>query len=323
MKILLLFGGPSNEHDVSIDTAKQVFQKIDKKKYNVSLLYVDKFLRGAFLKSFHNLKNTGNNFKPFFTILDKLKRYNLIFLCLHGEFGEDGTIQSIFEAKNIKYTGSNSYASSLCMDKYRSALIAANIKGLVLPKTKLINKSADLWMGNKFPIVVKPNRSGSSVGVSIIRKRKDARVVPVPSDNEYIVQEYISGVEVSCGCLQSKLGTLVRLPPIEIHPKKSKFFDYSSKYSIGGSDELIPPVSIPKNIASRISEIACKIHQILGCSVYSRSDFIVRKDKIYYLETNTLPGMTSASLLPKEAKYIGMTYTKLLDFIIMNSLSTK
>jgi D-alanine-D-alanine ligase len=136
----------------------------------------------------------------------------------------------------------------------------------------------------------------------------------------FIIQPLIeSDIEVSCGCLEKKNGEVVKLPAIEIIPQSSTFFDYKAKYVKGGSKEITPPEHISEDMADRISQLAVDIHRVLGCSVYSRSDFLIKGNDIFYLETNTLPGMTNTSLLPQEAEAGGISFSKLIDFLVENS----
>jgi D-alanine-D-alanine ligase len=135
-----------------------------------------------------------------------------------------------------------------------------------------------------------------------------------------LAQEYLEdAIEIQCGALQKKNGDFIALPPIEIIPKKNVFFDYDSKYLSGGATEITPPVSISKKLSDKISILSIEIHKLLALKTYSRTDFMVKNGKIYFLETNTLPGMTATSLLPQEANSIGISYPQLLDFIISNS----
>jgi D-alanine-D-alanine ligase len=134
------------------------------------------------------------------------------------------------------------------------------------------------------------------------------------------VQEAIlNSLEVSCGCLQKKDGSFIDIPPIEIIPQINSFFDYDSKYTKGGSMEITPPKSIDKKMSDKIIRLAQEIHKELGCRLYSRSDFLVKDGKVYFLELNTLPGMTSTSLIPQECNAIGMSYTDLVTFLIENT----
>jgi D-alanine-D-alanine ligase len=244
---------------------------------------------------------------------------------IHGEFVEDGKLQTLLEYFQIPYSGSNSSASALAMDKFRS-MLAIYTTGISCPKTSLeeIKDSLVLPPTLSFPVILKPNNLGSSVGVSKITNQKELLTKAFEIKRKLhvahiILQEFIEGLELSCGVLQTKNNEFIKLPPIEIHPKKSEFFDYSSKYEIGGSEEITPPVSIDKKLSDEISDAAATAHVILGCKTYSRSDFIATNNKFYFLETNTLPGMTSTSLLPQEAAAIGISYPQLLDFLIENS----
>jgi D-alanine-D-alanine ligase len=176
-----------------------------------------------------------------------------------------------------------------------------------------------------FPVVLKPNSLGSSVGISICTSYGElcAHIEKLHEDfpeEALLITEYVSGgVEISCGCLQKKDGSFIKLPPIEIVPQGHEFFDYASKYDVGGAKEIVPPVSVSKEMSARISHLACLIHEKLGCSTYSRTDFIVKNDTIYFLETNTLPGFTQTSLLPQETAAIGMNLEETLSFILDNS----
>jgi D-alanine-D-alanine ligase len=176
------------------------------------------------------------------------------------------------------------------------------------------------------PICIKPNALGSSIGVFLIKDRetldnaKDKLEEDFDENESFLIQELIvEGLEVSCGCLEKKNGEFIKLPPIEIIPQNSSFFDYKAKYTKGASIETTPPTQINNSMSERISDLAVEIHSILGCSLYSRSDFLIKGDDIYYLETNTLPGMTNTSLLPQECKAAGIRFSELIDFLIENS----
>jgi D-alanine-D-alanine ligase len=137
---------------------------------------------------------------------------------------------------------------------------------------------------------------------------------------EVLLQEYIKGLEISVGCLEKTDGEFIKLPPIEIIPTHSEYFDYESKYIAGASLEITPPEHISKELAETISRFAMVVHKLLGCTVYSRTDIIVKDDEIYFLETNTLPGMTANSLLPKEAAAVNIEFRQLITFLIENSI---
>lgn len=324
-KIAIVCGGPSYEHEVSINSAKNIFNNLDQKKYDPYFFYISKDLKVSFLKAtsnFFDTKQTLIGFEVGLSILEK-ENFFALLASSHGEFLEDGKIQSLFRSYKIKFSGSDSASSMLSMDKYLSSLIVKKIPGIQIPKLQLINpdtKKFDI----KFPVLIKPNDLGSSVGIEIAKNEKElflkaTKIASIYKLRNLLIQEFIeNGIEISCGCLLSKNGIFTKLPPIEIHPNNSSLFDYKSKYEIGGSNEITPPVSISKSMSNQISDLACQIHEILGLSTYSRSDFIVKGKTIYYLETNTLPGMTTTSLLPKEAEAIGINFSQLLDFIIKN-----
>jgi len=326
-KIAIICGGPSSEYEVSLNSARSIYENIDRHKYEVYIFYIDK--KGlAVLKKCNVdevLKERCKN--QFFEILKNLQSFDMCFLATHGEFGEDGTLQTFLEYFNIKYTGSDAYSSRLGMDKYRTSIIVKeSIEGLIVPEMYLI-KVSDI--NNKFiryPFVLKPNKKGSSVGVYIVRNdtERDFAVKEIREeyslDEEFLIQEAIlDSIEVSCGCLEDNEGVFLDVPPIEIIPQLGTFFDYASKYTKKGSIEVTPPELVSKDVSKKIIELSQEIHRICGCSIYSRSDFLVKNNKIYFLEVNTLPGMTSTSLLPQECKAIGINLTKLIDFIIQNS----
>ncbi|MDO8269910.1 MAG: ATP-grasp domain-containing protein [Candidatus Levybacteria bacterium] len=327
-KIAIFCGGPSSEYDVSIDSATTINKFIDKKKYEVYFFYIakDRTCKLHLADGDIDLRSLKTTTDLIRGLLDLKKKKIFAFLAgIHGEFVEDGKLQSLLEFEKIPYSGSNDEASALCTDKMKAMIITHSL-GYKYPKTIDLTKTSKLNIPNHltYPQIVKPNSLGSSVGLAIVHDKKELTTHVNYLFNELavdhiLIQEYIKGIEVSCGVLEKKNGLITQLPPIEIHPEKSELFDYASKYSIGGSREITPPVSFGKEISDTISLATEKIHKALGCKTYSRSDFIVDGKNIYYLETNTLPGMTSTSLLPQEAKAAGMPFPTLLDFLIENS----
>jgi D-alanine-D-alanine ligase len=330
-KIALVAGGPSSEHEVSINSTKAILAALDRKKYDVYVFYITKDLQSTFFKPLEDFKipNETAAYVPLMQgIEENLTQVDLAFLAgIHGEFVEDGQLQSILDVFKIKYSGSDRTSSALCMDKYRSSLIVNNMEGLMLPDTDYVDITLDLdTEGLSYPLICKPNSMGSSVGLAILNDEKELRKYfdGLKIQNKYryvLLQEYIhDGVEVSCGCLEDKNGEITMLPPVEIVPLASKLFDYKSKYEVGGAREVSPPPSLSEELSNSISILASQIHVLLGCHTYSRSDFMIKDEKVYYMETNTLPGMTSTSLLPKETKAIGMDYRAFVEFLIENSL---
>ncbi len=214
------------------------------------------------------------------------------------------------------------------MDKYRSSILVHATTGILTPKTQLVRliNLKDTLSKISLPVFVKPNKNGSSVCSFVVKNLENIDTLLEEfykhhkDKDEILIQELIDQkVEVSCGCLEKKDHTILQLPPIEIIPQSSEFFDYKAKYTKGGSLERIPAIGITEEQRQQISNISAQIHNILGCRLYSRSDFLIQGERIYYLETNTLPGMTSTSLIPQEAQAIGISYTHLITFYIENA----
>lgn len=326
-KIALFCGGPSSEHEVSLLSAKSILENIDRKKYEVYIFLIKKDLKSAFYKAGKDINPPKNTHFDEFEAVLKNNKENIevaLLAALHGEFGEDGTIQLILENLGIKFTGSNSKVSKICIDKIKTVEKLKSFKGIYFPKTVRLNKDGiKKTPPLPFPFIIKPNSLGSSVLVFIVKNEKEFKnaVSEIKKNkiSDLLFQEIIEGIEFSCGCLEPKKGKIILLPPVEIRPKNCAFFDYDSKYVAGESEELSPPVSISKKESQKISKIAANIHKKLGCTTFSRSDFIYRDGKLYFLETNTLPGMTATSLLPKEAQAAGISFKSLLDFIIKES----
>lgn len=289
INLAVLMGGRSSEHEISLITGENVIKYLDKKKYNIKPIVISK--KGEWST-------------------EELKSIDVVFNAMHGEYGEDGTIQKILDDLGIKYTGSGVLASALGMDKIKSYEIF-KLHGLTVPRETTVGK-----------VVVKPSCLGSSVGISIVDNKKDFKKAIKKAKEKcdtVIIEEHIDGKEVTCGIIDNFKGQkYFALPVTEIVPPDGRFFDYEVKYD--GSTQEITPARISKELTKKIQEQSIKAHQILGCKGYSRVDFIIdKKNKIYILEVNTLPGLTSESLLPKAAKEAGIEFSELLDIIINNA----
>ena len=310
-------GGPSAEHEVSLATGQNVLENLDLKKYRPITIKISKSGKWFVNSRIANWSKT-------------VKNCDVVFNALHGSFGEDGKVQAILESAGKKYTGSGIAASALAMDKFQSREIF-KLAGFNVPKTLKLKKrenfSAQLnFFVNKiakFPVVVKPCSNGSSVGVQIASNpKKLAKAVAGAFliDKEVLVEEFIKGRELTCGVLDNFNGSTTTLPVTEIVPLKGhKFFDYDAKYKTGHSNE-ITPAQVDEVSYKKVQDIAVRTHQILNCRGYSRTDMILAGAAIYVLETNTLPGLTPNSLLPKAAQYAGITLSQLIDKIIENAL---
>ncbi|HXK40779.1 MAG TPA: D-alanine--D-alanine ligase [Candidatus Paceibacterota bacterium] len=319
LKIGVLMGGPSAEHEVSLSTGDNVVANLDKAKYKPVVIKLSKNK-----KWFVNGRLT--------TLPKAMKSCDIIFNALHGTFGEDGRVQALLEYHDARYTGSGITASALAMDKLRSREIF-KLAGFCVPKTLKIKKGENyqarlnlfITKITKLPVVVKPCSNGSSVGVKIISdesKLIKAIDETFKLDKKILVEEFIKGREVTCGVLDNFNGQeTAALPVTEIAPaKKHKFYDYDAKYK-DGHTAFTTPAQIDETTYNKAQEVAVRAHQLLGCRGYSRTDMILRNDNIYVLETNTLPGLTSHSLVPQAAKVSGLTFGQLLDKIIENSLA--
>ena len=302
-RILILGGGISKERDVSLETAKQVNICL-KKKFKTTICEPDK-----------NLVKNIKKFKP-----------TIIFNALHGRFGEDGYIQSILEKIKIKYTHSGIISSFISMNKILSKELFIKNK-ILTPKfikydfknnhtiTKKIISKIDKKL--KFPVVIKPINEGSSVDVFICSKKNIlGKLKKLKKYNEIIIEKYIGGREIQVAILGKK-----KLGAIELKPKR-KFYDYTAKYSSKAKTEHIIPVDLEKKNLDKVLNISLKAHKLLGCRGVTRSDFKFYKNKFYLLELNTQPGMTKLSLVPEIAAHRGISFYKLLEWIV-NDASIK
>lgn len=329
-------GGPSAEHEVSLATGQNVLENLDPKKYRPLTIKISK--TG---KWFVNNRIT--------TWAKAVKNCDVVFNALHGSFGEDGKIQAILENIGKRYTGSGIAASALAMDKFQSREIF-KLAGLTVPKTLKLKRSENFsaqlnFFVNKiakFPVVVKPCANGSSIGVQIAdNSKKLAKAIAEAFliDKEVLVEEFVKGRELTCGVLDNFNGSTTALPVTEIIPlKKHTFFNYDAKYKTGHSNEITPAI-IDETVYKKAQDIAMRAHQVLGCRGYSRTDMILKggfdtstrlsagrltaggNGTIYVLETNTLPGLTPASLLPKAAQSAGLSLSQLIDKIIESSVT--
>ena len=297
-KILIISGGISKERIISLNTGKQVAKELSKNGYNVKITEPDS-------KLFEIIKS----FKP-----------NTIFNALHGQFGEDGYIQTILETTKIPYTHSGVISSAIAMDKELSKRVFID-NGILTPKYILYSfdkSKSDLikiiQKKLKFPVVIKPLNEGSSVNVFICSKfniMKNLRLLK--NYNKIIIEEFIPGREIQAAIIGSK-----KLGAIELEPKR-KFYDYQAKYNSNAKTKHIIPVELSKNEYKKLMNIAFKAHKLIGCRGVTRSDFKFFKGKFYLLELNTQPGMTSLSLVPEIASYHGINFIKLIELILKDA----
>jgi len=301
-KILILSGGISKERLISLDTGFQVAKELKKNGYKIKISEPD-----------NNLAKNIKEFKP-----------SVIFNALHGQFGEDGYIQTILEQYQIPYTHSGPIASSIAMDKEISKKIFLNNK-INTPKfikysfdkknTKLIEQINDKL---KFPVVVKPINEGSSVNVYICTKKNITKILKsMESYKQVMIEEFIAGREIQVAIMGNK-----KLGAIELKPKR-KFYDYDAKYNTNAKTKHIIPVEISRNKLNEVMNMALKAHKVIACRGVSRSDFKFYRNKFYLLEINTQPGMTKLSLVPEIAAYKGISFIKLIEWILKDASTKK
>ena len=305
LKIGVIAGGVSSEREISLMTGKNIYDSLLKSGYNAILI------------------DPKNDF------YNKLKEINLAFLALHGRYGEDGTIQGLLEFMGIPYTGSGVLGSAIAINKVLSKKIMKH-ENILTPDYIAVdfNGKTDLTKIKElvnerltYPVIVKPNSEGSTIGTSIVNDdaQLDCAVKgALKYDSRILIEKYINGRELTVGIIGSEP---VALPIIEIKPK-SGFYDYEAKY-VKGMTEYIVPAKLDEDIYSYVSETAIKCHKVLECSSISRVDFILDKNNnAYVFELNTMPGMTATSLVPKAARAAGIDFNQLVE-IILDSANLK
>jgi len=297
-KILIISGGISKERTISLDTGKQVAKVLNQNKYITKITEPN-----------NRLLEVIKSFRP-----------NIIFNALHGQFGEDGYIQTILETTKIPYTHSGVISSAIAMDKELSKKIFID-NGITTPKYILYSfdkpRSGLIKIINdklKFPVVIKPLNEGSSVNVFICSKLNIIKNINLLKDyNKIIIEEFIPGREIQAAIIGSR-----KLGAIELEPKR-KFYDYEAKYNSKAKTKHIIPVKLKKDEYEKLMNIALKVHKLIGCSGVTRSDFKFFKGKFYLLEINTQPGMTKLSLVPEIASYHGINFIKLIELILKDA----
>jgi len=300
LRVALLAGGRSGEREVSLKGGEEVFKALDHDRYEI------------------------RRYDPA-TDLEKLaansREIDVAFILLHGPFGEDGTMQGFLDMLDIPYQGSGVLGSALAMDKNLAKIIYRHA-GLKVPDWEMatvedIEKPGRLIDKLGLPLVIKPLRQGSSLGMSIADNRAglvDGLRRAFEFDDQVMVEKFINGREITAGVLGNK--ELTSLPLVEIIPgEEFRFFDYEAKYQPGASREVCP-AELDVETTTRAQAYGLTAHRALQLEVYSRTDMIVADDEIYVLETNTIPGMTPTSLLPQAARAHGLSFSAFLDRLL-------
>lgn len=326
IKIGVIYGGISTEHDVSEMSAKSVIENLDKEKYEIHKIYINKYG-----KWFEDDKQIDN-------LLWNLKELDVVFPVLHGKGGEDGTIQGLLEMMKIPYVGCGVLASSVGMDKVYSKIIFEKAKIPQAPYVYIKKVEEDYILINenfeeeefeinkiteqlKFPMFVKPSNSGSSVGVkkaTNIEELKKAIQYAGQYDTKILVEQGIDSIEVECAILDGK--EVIASTVGEILPAE-EFYSFDAKYNMPESKTLIP-ANITEEQIKEIRQLAIKAFKAIDGKGLSRVDFFVEKgtNKIYINEINTMPGFTKISMYPKLFEAVGISYSELLDKLIENAM---
>lgn len=346
MKIAILFGSSSNEHDVSIVSASSVIKNLDHQKYIITPIYIDQ--ENNFYEWTEDIEkieilSIGNIPKPLkkiTNIFNYLKKFNLVFIMIHGKNGEDGTLSTIFDFLNIKYLANKPAASIITMDKIFSKIILEENGIKTSPYLYFTKYNNEYLFKDKsltfeevietinskltLPLFVKPAGSGSSIGVTKVTIKdqlKEALKIALEIDNRILIEEGIDGREIECGLLEQD--GLIKASAIGEVKSAEDFYSFSAKYTNESSLTEIP-AQIPAQKTKEIQDLAIKIFKILNCHGYSRCDFFLKKDgTIIFNEINTIPGFTEISMYPKLFEASNIQYKDLLDILITNALKGK
>jgi len=297
-KVGVLMGGLSREREISLRTGKAIHKALLEKGYNACAIDVDRNIAESLIK----------------------KKIEIAFIALHGRYGEDGTIQGMLEMMGIPYTGSDVLASALALHKVMSKKILLHEK-IETPdfeyfRREEIEREPGKKVSLPLPVVVKPAREGSTIGITIVKKEEEllrALKEAGKYDEEILVEAFVKGKEITVGILND-----IALPIIEIAPK-SGFYDYHSKYTKGETEYIIP-ARIPREKYLHAQEISLRAFKALGCSGCARVDLMTDEEgNPFVIDVNTMPGMTETSLLPKAAEHVGISFGELAERILLGA----
>lgn len=321
-KIALIAGGDSGEYPISIKSATMVSAEIDRSKYDV---YLIKIKGNNWVHEHPNLGNISIDKNDFSLKIENEKIvFDLIFNLIHGSPGENGKLQGYFDMLGLPYTSSNAVTSALTFNKaYCNHIVSGT--GVAVAKNIHLFKRHNcdletLIQSISLPAFIKPNQGGSSVGMSKVfevKELKPALDKAFIEDDEILIEEYIKGRELTCGVFDYD-GEMMRFPVTEIIPKKD-FFDYEAKYTENMTDK-VTPADISTEDKNRIQETSAKLYRILNCKGIVRFDYILNDDNLWFLEVNTVPGMSNASIVPQQIKAMGYSLSEFYTMIIEEAL---
>jgi D-alanine-D-alanine ligase len=315
--IAIAAGGDSSEFDISVKSAVQVSNVLSDKylTYIILIKGVNWYWEDP-KGRFHNIDK--NNFT--LVVDDEHIRFDAVFIAIHGTPGENGLLQGYFDMLRIPYTSCDSFCSALTFNKHACKLFLKEYNipmanSILVRKTEIVNPDS-IAKKIGIPCFVKPNDSGSSFGVTKVKKKEDLHAAmenAFRESDEILIEAFMAGREVACGVVKSRSKSLI-LPVTEII-SKNEFFDYEAKYTPGKSDE-VTPAKMESSVTEEIQKLSSMVYNLLGCRGIVRVDFIVIKEKPFFLEINTVPGMTEESLIPKQAEAAGIRLEDLYTLVI-------
>lgn len=329
-RVLILFGGIGTEHVISCNSCKSILENIDKLKYNYEIVGISK--ENVWYKFNDDLSYLSNgnwtlaNVLEIDNIINYIKKFDVVFPVMHGNYCEDGKLQGFLDLFNVKYVGCKTLSSSVLMDKSLTKFI---LKGLDIPSVPSISfndnyKIDDIINEIGFPMIIKPSNGGSSIGISKASNKKElikSIKLAKKYDNKILVEKFIKARELEVAILKTREKTICSRPG-EIK-SANDFYDYDAKYDNKESYTIIPD-DLNKDIVSKIKEYALKLFESLDCTGLSRIDFFYdeENEKIYLNEANTMPGFTSISMYPKLMENEGIEYKDLISILIDNAIGS-
>jgi len=319
--IAIICGGYSGEYEISVQSASMVKSNLNEKLYNSYIIVIEQ--DDWYYQDNRKDKYSVNKNNFTLSINDQVIFFDGVFNAIHGTPGEDGKILGYFDILKIPYTSCSMDVSALTFNKYLCnnfvkslGLNVANsisfVKGETIDKDQLINTLG-------LPLFVKPARSGSSVGVTKVYNRDElegAIAEAIKVDDRIIIEEFLNGREIDCGVFKNK-NELIVLPLTEIITD-NEFFDYEAKYTSGKADEVTPPQNLNDQHELDIKAVSAMLYNKIGCDGIVRFDYILTKEKLYFIEVNSVPGLSQASIVPKQAKAMGISVSELFNIVVEN-----
>lgn len=322
--VAIIAGGDSGEYEVSINSANVVFKHLEKDKFNPYLIIIEGKNWYYLDKGNHSINIDKSDFS--LTIKDKKIIFDVVFNIIHGTPGENGIIQGYFDLQQIPYTSCGLATSALTFSKAFCNGFVRSLGMNVANSVHLIKnnqyKLETVTRDIKFPVFVKPNNGGSSVAMTKVNKYSDLQAAvdfAYTEDDEVLIEEFIKGREITCGAFKYK-GKMLIFPITEIISKK-EFFDYEAKYTKGMADEITPG-QIPLDVEIECKALSAELYQKLNCKGIVRFDYIFTDEAIFFLEANTVPGLSEASIVPDQAREMGIPMKRLFEMLIEDALMT-